>query len=1154
MQCPSCSAINPDDLAFCGHCGSALPRQCPQCGLENPAGFAFCGHCRANLSHPPIAPPQAPLEGERRFVAALFADIADFTRLSEQLDAEEATALVNICLEQMTEAVVQQGGRIDKYTGEGLMAVFGAPTAHEDDLERALRAALTMRKAISGLKLDLEIPQVELHVGLACGQVVAAEVGGRGRREYTVIGTSVNLACRLHEASAPGKILVSEEMARLTQHAFLFRPLTLPYLQGWDGPVKAFELLDAQEDARPARRAGEIYSPLMGRSAELALLWRALQQLDDGKGGIVSLIGEAGVGKSRLLREVQRQMREKEMQLVWLEGGSPETAQSARYGCFRAILRQFIGMTGQPDGSTLSEQLASSLQALLPEKAGELEPYLGQILGLALPPELLQRTNGENLKWQTFRAVKEWLAALAQREATALVFEDAHWMDTTSTELLEQLLPLTERTPLLVVGVYRPEPDRPSWRLREVAGREHGEVYTELWLHPLAAKSAEQMIGHLLSTEQVPPEVLGFVMGRTEGNPLFVEEILRSMLDEGILLQADDGKWAMAPGWTEATIPDTIQGILQSRIDQLDAEPKRILQAAACIGRSFLHPLLASVAEAVGIDAARIDHHLKTLQEAALIQQEQAAPGEYSFKHVLIRDTLHRNLLRGTKSQFHAAIAQWYEKHSLQGTDPPYTLLAYHYEQTDDYDKQRHYFSEAGQQCLRGYANREASSFFTKALSLTTDPSQRFNLLLARERALDLISDRVQQRADLEELLQLIDQESNDERRSLVYNRLAYWYDSQGDYPAAFSAAEEGLAAALQASNPRAEAGSLHRIASAAWRQGRFTAALEAAGRSLEAARAANDVTQEANSLTTIGVVYRSLSDLDAARRYYYMALDIRRTTGDRKGEAISLSQLGNVFFDEGDYTRAFDHHQQALDLFQMVGDRQGEAWSRGGLGSVYLACGSYEEARHCFEEAIALRRAVSDRRGEAVAHADLGNVFIAMGELDAALTHLKKASSSLRAIGARRDEVYALTYLARAQELVGNLDAAQVAHQAALSRRREQGQLFAGIENIAGLARTALKRNHLEAARTYTEEILHRIREHGIGKIESPFLIYQTCIQILQTCDKHQSARPVLEEAHTMLLKRADRIEDPVLRRSFLERVPEHRGIIAMWQAEKVA
>jgi len=720
MLCPSCGTDNPPGFSFCGHCGTPLPRRCPQCGLESPPGFSFCGHCGADLSRLSPTPVESPLEGERRFVAVLFADIAGFTRLSERLDAEEATALVNRCLERMTEAVSQNGGRVDKYTGDGLMAVFGAPIAHEDDPERALRAALAMQASVSEMRLAPGGGQVPLHIGLACGQVVAARVGGHSRREYTVIGTSVNLAARLEEVSAPGQILVNEELARLTEHEFIYRPVSLPKLHGWDGSVLAFELIGERRGAVTATRPGAMRSPLVGREAEASILWRCLEDLTNRRGGIVSVIGEAGIGKSRLLQEVRGQAHERGLPINWLEGHSLESGEAVRYGCFRSLLQSAIGAATQADVADVAERLRTSLEMLLPDRVGEVYPYLGRVLGVSLDVEAaqrLERLDGESLKWQTFRIFSEWVAAQVEREPLVLVVEEAHWADPTSVELLEHLLPLARRVPLLMVKVYRPEPDRPAWRLREVAGREHREVYTELWLRPLPAVAAERMVAYLLHTDAVPPKALELILGRAEGNPLFIEEIVRSMVDRGVLVEHEEGFWDLSPTWHEFVVPETIQGILQARMDRLGDEARRTLQVAACIGRVFPRRLLAASLAAIEGAERDIDLDLERLLDSGLIEEQSGPPErEYVFRHILVMDAARSGLLRQQRRTIHLHLAQALEAMFAGRLADHYAILAHHYAEANQEEQALDYFLLAGDYARSNYALEDALSFYERAL------------------------------------------------------------------------------------------------------------------------------------------------------------------------------------------------------------------------------------------------------------------------------------------------------------------------------------------------------------------------------------------------------------------------------------------------------
>ncbi len=1152
MQCPSCGAENPPGFTFCGHCGSPFTHVCPRCGFDNPAGVFACHRCGSDLLSRRTPSARTALEGERRFAVILFADIAGFTRLSEGLDPEEATWLVNRCLDEMTIAVVRYGGQVDKYIGDGLMGVFGAPVSHEDDPVRALRAALAMREQISSLRFSPQVPPLALHIGAACGSVVAAEMGSQRRKEYTVIGTAVNLAAHLEDASAPGQILISQDLHRLSEHAFEFQPMLLSDVRGLEGTVQAFELLGEQEGTVTPRGAASLRSPLVGRDAERATLERCLGKLCAGHGQIVSVIGEAGIGKSRLVDEVRQRAGSLEMEVTWLVGQAPSHGESVSYVPFRNIVRAAIGARPRMDKAKVRARLRGELVSLFADRWSEAYPYLARLLVLDLDKssaELLQHLDGESLKWQISRAVCDFIARLCAGRPVVLVLEDLHWADPVSLELLEQVIALTAEARLMVVAISRLKPEWAYLHIREVVKKGYEHIYTDLRLRPLSETAADELVHNLLGRQEVPANVRELLLFRGGGNPLFIEELLSSMVDRDLLVQ-QNGKWKLTCSEEEVSIPETIQGIIQARVDRLDDEAKRVLQVAACIGQRFPYELLATAASVVGVLKDRLDQYLGTLEDAALIQREDEwLEREYAFKHVLIRDTVHNGLLKDTRSQFHIAVAQWYEQNTLEGPGPPYALLAYHYEQTDNHEKQRLYFSKAGHQAAQNHALHEACTFTAKALTLTTSPIQRFELLLARERVCDLMGDRVQQRADLEELLRLADQEDDDGRRAMVHNRLATWYASQGNYPAAYSTAEKGLDAARRAGDTRMEARNLQVIASAAWRQGRFTAALGAGQAALGVSRAAGDPAGEATSLTTMGVVHRSRGELASARACYQKALDIRRAIGDRRGEAISLSQLGNALYDLGEYTGAFDHHQQALDLFRLIGDRRSQAWSLSGLGTIYLACGDYEAARDCHEQALAIRRAVSDRRGEAVSLGDLGNVLLATGDLEAAQACLEQAVVITRGIGARRDEVHNLTYLARALEKMGDLDKAHAAHQAALSRRRERRQRAASIENVAGLGRVALERDDLEAARAYAEEVLAYIREHGLVHIEPPFLVYHTCISILQACGEEDVARGVLEEAYKALMERAERIADAVLRRSFLELVPEHREIVAAWE-----
>ncbi|MBN1956007.1 MAG: AAA family ATPase [Anaerolineae bacterium] len=736
MRCRSCTAENPPGFSFCGHCGAPLPRRCRQCGLENPPGFFYCGHCGADLAHLLPSAVQTSLEGERRFAVVLFADISGFTRLSEQLDAEEATRFVNRCLDSITTAVVRNGGRVDRYTGDGLMAVFGAPTAHEDDPERALHAALEMRETMVQLCASLNVPHVSLHIGVACGQVVAAGVGGRGRREYTVIGSPVTQAGQLQEASMPGQILVSEDLARHAAYLFLFQPVAFPQQSPPESTaqapgreqavqlplehIAALELVGERSTGELPQHTHDLRAPLVGREAEVAILHRALQDLVAGKGGAIFIVGEAGIGKSRLLQAVRSRTQEKKLDLTWLEGNSLETEELVRYGCFRALLRAAIGATGETNITQIEQRLQSFLEQLFPGRAKEVYPYLGRMMGIPLPPDMrehVERLDGESLKWQTFRVVQEWIATFSQQSPLVLVFEDLHLMDPMSVELLGQILSLTRWTALLIIGVYRPEAGQPSRKLWEIREQEQEEIYRELWLRPLNETASAQMVEQLLGTEKISPAVLDLIYRRTEGNPFFIEEITRSLADEQVLLHSDEGWWELAPDWDEVTIPDTIHGILQARMDRLSSQARHTLQIASCIGRTFSCHLLGNTIAALGKPVSDLEDSLQELVGLGLIEQRSGAPDqEYIFRHVLVRDTAHHSLLRPHRRTIHLHLAQALERMYAGRLADQYGVLASHYAEADRQEAAQQYFLMAGDYARSNYALDEALACYRKAL------------------------------------------------------------------------------------------------------------------------------------------------------------------------------------------------------------------------------------------------------------------------------------------------------------------------------------------------------------------------------------------------------------------------------------------------------
>jgi class 3 adenylate cyclase/tetratricopeptide (TPR) repeat protein len=1087
---------------------------------------------------------------QRKLATILFADVLGYTAMSETMDAEEVSEVMNALWQRIDAAIVEHGGHIDKHTGDGVMAVWGVGAASECDPEHAIRAALAMQAALAEYKAGHDI---HLRVGLSTGPVLLGTVGTTG--EFSVIGDTVNLASRLEGAAPAGGVLISFDTYRHVRGMFDVVEQKPIQVKGKARPVQTYLVQHARPRAfRTLRRAvAGVETRMVGRDPELLMLQNMFRDAaEDAEVHVVTVVGDAGVGKSRLLYEFDKWIQLLPEQVGRFEGRATPETEGRPYGLIRRMFAHRFEILESDRAATVRDKFRTGMAAALNSEQADL---VGQLIGLDFSTSQAVRAHlgSESFREMVTAYLAKYLRVVSS-EPTVIFLEDIHWADDSSLDLLDDLVTVIRDSRLLVVCLAR-QPlfeRRPSWGEGQL-------IHTRINLRPLSRRASRALVGEILQkTGGVPDELRDLIVEGAEGNPFYVEELIRVLIEDGVIVRGKD-HWRVELGQLAGVhVPPTLTGVLQARLDSLPLEEKELLQRASVVGRLFWDTAVAELKAREGseLDWEELASLLEAVRDRELILRRErstfAGAEEYVFKHALLRDVTYETVLLNLRRVYHGQVARWLEVAAGERIGEYLGLIGGHYELAGETEKAVGYFLRAGNQARLAYANQEARAFFTQALALTADPTQRFQLLLEREKTCNLLGDRAQQEADLRELLELAETSQDDAKRARVHYRIAFWLEARGDYPAVHKSLQRGLAAARRAGDAHLEAANLHLMASVAWRQGRLAAALEAAREALEVARASGDAEHEATSLTTIGIVQRSLGELDLAGASYRQARDIRRAIGNRRGEAISLNQLGNVLSDLGEYTEALDHFHEALDLFRLVGDRRGEAWSLRSQGTTYLQCGEYEMAHERFEKALSLRRAVGDRRGEGVALSDLGHALLEMGRREAAWTLLEQGEALLRDIGARRDQVYALTYLARAMEQRGDWDDAETAHQSALSLRRELGQASSSMENVSGLARVALERGDLEVARTHVKEMMAHLRAHGLVPGEPPFRDYQTAFRVFQACGSKLAARRVLREARQALMDRAERITDPVLRCSFLERVPEHTEILAAWREEE--
>lgn len=648
--------------------------------------------------------------GERREVAILFADLAGSTALGRSLGPERVRSITDELLSLMVQAVLRYGGTVARLQGDGLLAFFGAPTAHEDDPARAVAAGLEMQGRMSTYGRELKEAYgiaVGLRVGIHHGPVIVGEVGGPLRLEYTALGSVINEASRLEGAARPGTVLVSESVHRLTKPFFEWTARKGLRLKGLPEPVMAYVALRLLHSPSRLRGLEGLEAPLVGRDELLLELAGALQALQQGRGAILAIIGEAGLGKSRLAEELRRMAGEA---VTWLEGRCHSFAGDLAYWPYRDALRGWLGVVEGDPAARHRVELRIRLDEVYGPRAPEAYPYLAHLLGLPLEEMgSLAGRGPETLKRETQARVVELMEKLAARRPVVLAIDDLHWADPSSLELTELLLDLADRASLLVCLLSRPERDHDGWRLLTRAADQFPHRYRRLDLQPLSPQAASRLVAHLLEGESLPGPLLQRILERTDGNPFFLEETVRDLIESGALVPRD-GRWRVQADVTGLQVPSTVQAVLQARMDRLAGLPRQALQAAAVVGRTFPYRAVAAAVQANG----ELSPAFTELQRVGLVLEVRRLPEvEYQFKHVLTQQVAYGSILEDERRELHRRVAGALE--TLGGSEA--ATIGYHYEQGQDWSPALQWLSRAAAEAQAQLAVAEAVALYRRALA-----------------------------------------------------------------------------------------------------------------------------------------------------------------------------------------------------------------------------------------------------------------------------------------------------------------------------------------------------------------------------------------------------------------------------------------------------
>ena len=975
MQCSRCQHENRQGRQFCAKCGAALAVPCPSCGFSNEPGEEFCGGCgkavallvgapepkSTSQTYTPkhlaerILTSRSALEGERKQVTVLFCDIVDSSRLAARLDPEAMHEVMDRALRLMAEAVHRYEGTVNQFLGDGLMALFGAPVALEDHAFRAVQAALAIQETIAGygeqLKRERGV-EIRLRLGLNTGLVVVGRIGDDLRMDYTAIGDTTHLAARMQALAEPGAILITEATHRLVEGYIRSEALGPVQVKGRTEPVSAYKVTGRRRGRTRLEISAERgLTQLVGRQRELGLLHDCLARAKSGRGQVVGIVGEPGVGKSRLLYEFRRSLEGEGV--TWLEGHCVAYGQATPYLPVLEILRANFQIEEGDNPLQIREKLRQGLRQLDPALEG-IRSFLGELLGVAGEDENLKYLDPKDKRQKTFQAIRALTGAGSQRRPLVAILEDLHWIDKTSEDYLAFLIESLPGMAHLLLTTHRPG-YTVHWADKT--------YYTQIALDLLTEQEAEAMVAALVGSRDLPSDLIRIVREKAEGNPLFVEEVTASLLERGVLVRANGRiSWRRDAA---IEVPATIQDIIRARIDRLEEPVKRTVQTAAVIGREFGLRLLERISEM----AAEVQGYLDTLKHLELIHEKRFFPElEYIFKHAVTQDVAYQSLLSQRRKELHGAIGQAIEELYADRLEEQAAILAYHYARSERQDKAVEYALLAGDRATRLYANAEARTYYEQALTMaralpTSPDAQRVRIDATLKLAAAAFT-REYFEQDLTNLqrAQALTEELNDQPRLC---RVLYWrgrtHYSLGRHDLGIDYAQEALKTAEELQDETLIAPPVNLLGRAHFMRGEVKRAREFLPRSVRQMNSMGNRIEEATASGLLGLCHGQLGQFPEALEAVDNSARMSEAIEHLPTLAACLQYRATVKSWHGDWPAALQDYERALELAEKTGDVFRTYVICGNRGAwVYLLAGDYVRAEEDLMRAVML----ADRLG----------------------------------------------------------------------------------------------------------------------------------------------------------------------------------------------
>ena len=1058
-------------------------------------------------------------EQQRKMVTVLFMDIVNSTKMIQGMDPEESMEILDISLHTLAESIQRYDGHVNRFMGDGFLAVFGLPTSRENDPEMAVRAALDIQKESNAIALSLKnergIASFQVRVGINTGLIAA---GGVTESDDTIMGSTVNLAARLEQAADPGAVLVSKHSYQHIRGIFDMQQRDSIDAKGFPEPVETYKIVGAKsrEFRLMSRGVEGVDTRMVGREQEMQRVQELTRKVfKENELCLITILGEAGLGKSRFLEEFEDWLDMQSVKIERFKGRATLENQNQPYALFRDVFAHRFGILENDPVQVVRQKIVDGFGQVVPNNSqSELQAHLvGHLLGYDFsesdtPKHILE--NPQLLHDQAFQYLEVFFSEAAIQSPVAIFLDDIHWADESSLDLLKHLSKsLINRSVLIVVL------SRPVLFVRKKLW-DSDEEFKMISLNPLSREQSEHLVLEVLQkVDNVPSALRKLIIEHAEGNPYYIEELVRMLVEDGIIVK-EEPVWRIQPGrLDDIRVPATLTGIIQARLDGIPKQERILLQQASVIGRIFWDAAIVHINQNHPLNGGSITQYLDALENREMVFQRHPSAfsnaAEYLFKHGVFKEVTYETVLLKQRKAYHGLVADWLIEQRRQRVTEMNSLIANHLEKAGRVVEAVDYFQQAAEVAAAKYANEKAAELYQHALALLPEnlAEKRYSLLLGLESILNLIGNRLAQADTIENLQMTADLLADQHKKTDALLRKVWFLFYTSDFPAMLDTARRAKNLSEQVDQP--------------------------------------DMTQEA--YYAMAWAFVQLEELDKAEDNALQSLAITMQTKDHMREGNVHNVLGVIGIAQGRYADARNHIEKFLKVAQEIGNKNRELTALNSLAVILVLLGEYDMAMEYGRQQLNLSIEVGDRVTEGTAYINLAWAISAQGDLQTAEEYILKGLLIKRET--RQPEALAegSVWLGHIKLGLHQPAEAERAFRESLSIRQELSQEVMQAEALSGLSRALFAQGELDAAREYVEKVIDFIdSDKNLSGSWEPLRVYWTCYQILRAT-KDPRKDDFLKRAVNNLQVRAGKIPDAATRERYLTNVPWHRKIMTEWK-----